>query len=81
MGFAKAGNRKVFIRSSIRSAKAPCPKNCIRRSFCSYALAVGWSLADVIAYMRHSGSPSMIFTHDRNVVSAEDGMKWFEIVP
>ena len=30
-------------------------QDCIRHLFCSYALAVGWSLADVIAYMGHSG--------------------------
>jgi integrase len=69
------------LRSAVTSAKIDYRQNCIRHSFCSYALASGWSLADVIAYMGHSGSPAMIFSHYRNVVSEEDGKKWFEIVP
>ncbi len=44
-------------------------------------VAGGWSLADVIAYMGHSGSPSMIYSHYRNVVSEEDAKRWFGIVP
>lgn len=72
---------KYSLRSAIESAKIDYRQNCIRHSFCSYALASGWSLADVIAYMGHSGSPSMIYSHYRNVVSEEDGKHWFSIVP
>jgi hypothetical protein len=31
--------------------------------------------------MGHAGSPAMIFSHYRNVVSEEDGKRWFQIVP
>ena len=72
---------KMMLRSAVESSHIGYRQNCIRHSFCSFALASGWSLADVIAYMGHSGSPAMIFSHYRNVVSAEDGKKWFSIVP
>jgi len=55
---------KFLIRSSIRSAKIPYEKNCIRHSFCSYALAGGWSLADVVAYMGHNGSEKHVHQVD-----------------
>jgi site-specific recombinase XerD len=74
-------NWKNLLRIAVRFCPIDYRQNCIRHSFCSYALAVGWSLADVIAYMGHSGSPAMIFSHYWNVVSAEDGKRWFEIVP
>lgn len=69
------------LRSAIDSSRIDYGQNCIRHSFCSYAIAAGWSLADVISYMGHSGSPSMIHSHYRNVVSEEDGKKWFSLVP
>jgi len=75
------GQWKDLLRSAVHSAKIDYRQNCIRHSFCSYALASGWSLADVIAYMGHGGSSSMVFTHYRNVVSKEDGDKWFALTP
>ena len=69
------------LRSAIVSSRITYHQNAIRHSFCSYAIGAGWPLADVIAYMGHSGSPSMIHSHYRNVVSLEDGKKWFSIVP
>ncbi len=74
-------NWRTLLRSAIRFCDVDYQKNCIRHSFCSYALAVGWSLADVISYMGHGGSPTMVFSHYRNVVSVEDGKRWFSIVP
>ncbi|MCX6952529.1 MAG: site-specific integrase [Verrucomicrobia bacterium] len=74
-------NWKTLVRSAISSSKIGYKKNCVRHSFCSYALASGWSLADVVAYMGHGGSPTMVFSHYRNVVSEEDGKRWFNIVP
>jgi site-specific recombinase XerD len=71
----------THLRTAIKSAKIDYRPNCIRHSFCSYALAGGWSLADVGAYMGHGGGSSMIHSHYRNVVSPEDGKKWFTIVP
>jgi site-specific recombinase XerD len=70
------------LRSAITSTKIPYTKNCIRHSFCSYALASRmWSLSDVVQMMGHGGSTTMVFSHYRNVVSEEDGKKWFGIVP
>jgi len=74
-------NWRNLLRSTVRFSHIGYRKNCIRHSFCSYALASGWSLADVIAYMGHGGSSSMVFTHYRNVVSKEDGEKWFTLTP
>ena len=72
---------KSQLRSAIISARIEYRQNAIRHSFCSYAIGAGWPLADVIAYMGHGGSPSMIHSHYRNVVSEEDGKRWFSIVP
>ncbi len=74
-------NWRTHLRNAVISSKINFQKNCIRHSFCSYSLASGWSLSDVSSYMGHCGSHSMIFTHYRNVVSEEDGKKWFSIVP
>jgi site-specific recombinase XerD len=63
------------LRSSITSSRISYHQNAIRHSFCSYAIAAGWSLADVISYMGHSGSPSMIHSHYRNVVREEEGRR------
>lgn len=72
---------KTQLRSAIISARIEYRQNAIRHSFCSYAIGAGWPLADVIAFMGHGGSPSMIHSHYRNVVTAEDGKRWFSIVP
>lgn len=69
------------LRSAVKFSKIDYRQNCIRHSFCSYAIGAGWTLADVSAYMGHGGSTSMIHTHYRNVVSEEDGKKWFNIAP
>lgn len=69
------------LRSAVVSSKIPYEKNSIRHSFCSYALAAGWPLVEVVQMMGHGGSPTMVFSHYRNVVSEEDGKRWFAIVP
>jgi site-specific recombinase XerD len=74
-------NWKTLLRSASKYLRNRYTKNCIRHSFCSYALSSGWSLADVVAAMGHGGSPTMVFSHYRNVVSEEDGKRWFSIVP
>ena len=74
-------NWRTLLRSAIRFCGIDYQKNCIRHSFCSYAIAAGWSLADVISYMGHGGGSSMVYSHYRNVVSVEDGKRWFSIVP
>jgi integrase len=74
-------NWKYLILTAIRKAKIPYHQNCIRHSFCSYGLVSGWSLSEMVSSMGHGGSPSMIYSHDRNVVSEEDGKRWFAIVP
>lgn len=45
------------------------------------SLSSGVSLLEVVQTMGYGGSPSMVFSHDRNVVGEEDGKKWFAIVP
>jgi len=72
---------KRMLEAAVGSARINYRQNCIRHSFCSYAIAAGWSLADVIAYMGHGGSSAMIYSHYRNVVSPEDGKRWFAIAP
>jgi hypothetical protein len=74
-------NWKYLILTAIRKAKIPYHQNCIRHSFCSYGLVSGWSLSEMVSSMGHGGSPSMIYSHYRNVVSEEDGKQWFAIVP
>jgi integrase len=74
-------NWKNLLRSAVRISGIKYEKNGVRHSFCSYALASGWTLADVVACMGHGGNPTMVFSHYRNVVSEEDGKKWFSIVP
>ena len=58
-------NWRTLLRSAIRFCGIDYQKNCIRHSFCSYALVAGWSLADVVSYMGHGGSPTMVFSHYR----------------
>ena len=74
-------NWQTRLRDAVVSAKINYEKNCIRHSFCSYALAAGRSLAEVIACMGHGGSPAMIYSHYRNVVSEEDARSWFALTP
>jgi integrase len=74
-------NWRNLLRSTVRFSHIDYRQNCIRHSFCSYALASGFSLADVIACMGHGGSSSMVFTHYRNVVSKEEGERWFALRP
>ncbi len=71
---------KPKLCAAIGSAKIDYRQNCIRHGFCSYALAAGWALADVVAYMGH-GSPAMIYAHYRNVVRADDARQWWAITP
>jgi site-specific recombinase XerD len=59
------------LRSAVVSSKSGYEKNSIRHSFCSYALAAGWPLVEVVQMMGHGGSPTMVFSHYRNVVSSE----------
>ena len=72
---------RTQLRAAVQFCKIDYEQNCIRHSFCSYALTAGWSLADVVSSMGHGGSPTMVFSHYRNVVSVEDGKRWFSIVP
>jgi integrase len=72
---------KTQLRTVVENTKIDYKQNCIRHSFCSYAIAAGWSLAEVIAYMGHGGGPAMVHSHYRNVVSPEDGKKWFSLMP
>jgi integrase len=69
------------LRSAVSFSKIDYHQNSIRHSFCSYALAAGWPLAEVSSYMGHGGGSAMIHTHYRNVVTPEDGKAWFNLVP
>lgn len=72
---------KTLVRSAIISSRIEYNQNAIRHSFCSYALAAGWPLSEVVSSMGHAGNSTVIFSHYRNVVSEEDGKRWFAIVP
>lgn len=74
-------NWKNLCRSAIRFSHINCPKNSIRHSYCSYALAAGWALADVIAWMGHNGSPAMINRQYRELVETEAALKFWGIRP
>jgi site-specific recombinase XerD len=74
-------NWRNLLRSAVQLPSVDYRHNCLRHSFCSYALAGGWSLADVIAAMGHAGSPAVIFAHYRNVVAETDGKSWFALTP
>ena len=58
--------RNLF-RSAVLSAKIAYAKNSIRHSFCSYALAAGWPLVEVVQMMGHGGSPTMVFSHYHSI--------------
>ena len=72
---------KELLRTAIRSSSITYKQNAIRHSFCSYALAAGWPLSEVVSSIGHAGNSTVIFSHYRNVVSEEDGKRWFGIVP
>lgn len=74
-------NYIALIRSAVKYAHITHTKNCIRHSFCSYALENGTPLADVVAMMGHNGSPAMINTHYRNIVEPSAAKAWWAIVP
>ena len=76
------GHWQTRLRDAVVSSKIAYDKNCIRHSFCSYALSSKtWNLYDVVQMMGHGGSPTMVFGHYRNVCSEEDGKRWFGLVP
>lgn len=80
-GLIVGASWRSHLRSAVNFSDIDYRQNCIRHSFCSYALAAGWPLTEVSSYMGHSGSSAMIYSHYRNVVSEGDGKKWFSIVP
>lgn len=76
------GNNSVaLLRSAVKYAHISHTKNCLRHSFCSYALENGMPLADVVAMMGHNGSPAMINSHYRNIVEQRAAKKWWAIAP
>lgn len=74
-------NWKNLIRSAIRFSHITYKKNGPRHSFCSYALAESWPLADVVAYMGHIGSPALVHSYYKEIVEESDAHKWWAIVP
>lgn len=74
-------NWVALLRSAVKYSHIKHTKNCLRHSFCSYALEAGWPLADVIAYLGHSGSPAVIANNYRNVVEKKDANAWWSIIP
>ena len=70
-----------LVRSAVIASGINYSKNCIRHSFCSYALAADWPLADVVAYMGHNRSPAIIAQHYRNLVEPEAAKRWWKIWP
>lgn len=74
-------NWKGIIRSAIRFSHIDYKQNCIRHSFCSYALGAGWSIDRVILYMGHKGSPKMIHDNYRGMASTDASNEWWSILP
>jgi integrase/recombinase XerD len=58
----------------------PWPKNVIRHSFCSYALAHERNLNDLTLEMGHT-NPHTLFAHYRELVTPEDAAAYWELTP
>lgn len=80
-GLIIGSNSVSLLRTAVKYAHINHSKNCIRHSFCSYALGAGWDLADVLADMGHNGSPNTIAKYYRNVVEPSDSKRWWAISP
>ena len=74
-------NAKRLLNVATRFAHIDYSQNCLRHSFCSYALEAGWPLADVVAYLGHAQSPAILHAHYRNIVEPKAAKKWWAIVP
>lgn len=80
-GLIIGGNWENLMRNAVIGSKIEYKKNCIRHSFCSYALEAGWPLADVVAYMGHNDDPQIIKTNYRELVEPKDAKGWWCILP
>lgn len=69
-----------LMRSAIRYCKIDYDQNCIRHSFCSYAITAGWKKEDVIEAMGHTG-PLTIKRHYRKLVEPLIAAQWWAIRP
>jgi len=74
-------NSKRLLSTAVRFAHIGYSQNCLRHSFCSYALEAGWAIEKVIADMGHYGTPTMIHSYYRNIVEEKAAIKWWSIVP
>ncbi len=80
-GLIIGANAKTLLASAIRFSHIGYSQNCLRHSFCSYALENGMPLADVVSMMGHAGSPAVIHSNYRNLVEPKAAKKWWAIVP
>jgi len=79
-GFIIGSNWTSLLRTAIRFAHISHKKNCLRHSYCSYALEAGWPIEKVVASLGH-WDVDMVKNHYRNVVDSEPARKWWAIVP
>lgn len=79
-GHIIGSNWTSLLRTAIRFSHISHTKNCLRHSYCSYALEAGWPIEKVVASMGH-WDVDMVKNHYRNVVDTEPARKWWAIVP
>jgi hypothetical protein len=60
---------------------AEWPHNALRHSFASYRLAATQDAPRVALELGHSGSPQLVFSHYREVVTPEDAERYWQIRP
>lgn len=77
--FKNLSNLSRLISATCKAGGVPMKPNALRHSFASYRLAVVQS-ADQVA-LEMGNSPQKLFTNYRQLVTAEDGVKWFTIAP
>jgi integrase len=67
------------LQATAKAAKVPWKQNALRHSFISYRVA---DTGDVNRIALEAGnSPAMIFSNYRELVTPEDGKRWFSIIP
>jgi integrase len=69
-----------LLRTAVKFSHISHTKNCLRHSYCSYALEAGWPVEKVVASMGHWDT-DIAKSHYRNVVETESAKKWWSIVP
>jgi len=71
---------RTLLDNSIEAAGLKWPKNALRHSFCSYALAHEKNLNELVLEMGHT-NPHTLFAHYRELVTPADAETYWSITP